>query len=195
MFIRRFIQLQFGLLLYGLSLALMVRAGLGLNPWGVFHQGLAELSGISLGLIVNGVGALVLLVWIPLRQRPGVGTICNVLVIGTAADAMLWALPPLDGMILRGLFLMTAVVLNGVASGAYIGAGLGPGPRDGLTIGIVRATGWQIRWVRIGIEITLLVLGWLMGGVIGMGTIAFALTTGPLLQIFLPMFTIAKATW
>ncbi len=192
MFIRRFIQLQLGLLLYGASLALMVRANLGLNPWSVFHQGLAELTGISLGMVVNGVGALVLLVWIPLRQKPGIGTICNVLLIGTSADVVLWMLPPIDGMALRGAVLLAAIVLNGAATGAYIGAGLGPGPRDGLTTGMVRITGWQVRWVRMGIEVSVLALGWTMGGSIGLGTVLYALSNGPLLQFFMPMFELPQ---
>jgi uncharacterized membrane protein YczE len=193
MFLRRFLQLQIGLFLYGLSLALMVRADFGLNPWSVFHQGLSDLSGLSLGMVVNGVGLLVLLLWIPLRQKPGVGTICNVLLIGTSADLCLWALPPLDSVWIQGVFLVAAIVLNAAATGAYIGAGLGPGPRDGLTTGLLRVTGWQIRWIRMGIEATVLALGWMMGGTVGLGTILFVLTTGPLLQIFLPMFTRPEA--
>ena len=189
MFMRRFIQLQIGLILYGLSLALMVRANLGLNPWSVFHQGLSDLTGLRLGLIVNAVGLLVLLTWIPLRQKPGIGTISNVLVIGTAADIALWMLPPINGLWLESTFLIAAIVLNAAATGAYIGAGLGPGPRDGITTGLLRVTGWQIRWIRMGVEATVLALGWLMGGVVGVGTVLFVLTTGPLLQIFLPMFT------
>lgn len=192
MFMRRFIQLQLGLVLYGASLALMVRAGLGLNPWSVFHQGLAELTGISLGMIVNGVGALVLLVWIPLRQKPGIGTICNVFLIGTSADVILWMLPQIDGMLLRIAFLVAAIVLNGAATGAYIGAGLGPGPRDGLTTGMVRITGWQVRWVRMGIEMSVLALGWILGGSIGVGTVLYALANGPLLQFFMPLFELRR---
>lgn len=192
MFMRRFIQLQLGLVLYGASLALMVRAGLGLNPWSVFHQGLAELTGISLGMIVNGVGALVLLVWIPLRQKPGIGTICNVFLIGTSADVILWMLPQIDGMLLRIAFLVAAIVLNGAATGAYIGAGLGPGPRDGLTTGMVRITGWQVRWVRMGIEMSVLALGWILGGSIGVGTVLYALANGPLLQFFMPLFELQR---
>lgn len=190
MFIRRFLQLQIGLLLYGASLALMVEANLGLNPWSVFHQGLSQITGLSLGLIVNAVGALVLLVWIPLRQKPGIGTISNVLLIGTSADLFLWLLPPIDGMALRIAFLLGAVVLNGAATGAYIGAGLGPGPRDGLTTGMVRLTAWPVRWVRMGIELGVLALGWMLGGTIGAGTVLYALSNGPLLQVFLPMFEI-----
>jgi len=190
MFIRRFIQLQIGLLLYGASLALMVRANLGLNPWSVFHQGLSQLTGLSLGTVVNLVGALVLVIWIPLRQKPGIGTICNVLVLGTAADATLAVLPPVTGLPLQIALLVAAILLNGAATGAYIGAGLGPGPRDGLTTGGVRVTGWEVRWVRMTIEGMVLALGWILGGAIGVGTVAYALSNGPLLQIFLPMFEI-----
>ena len=190
MFIRRFVQLQLGLLLYGASLALMVRADLGLNPWSVFHQGLSELTGISLGLIVNLVGALVLLIWIPLRQKPGIGTICNVFVIGTAADAALSVLPPITGLPLRIAFLVGAILLNGAATGAYIGAGLGPGPRDGLTTGGVRLTGLPVGWVRTSIEAIVLACGWLLGGTIGIGTVVYAMCNGPLLQFFLPLFEI-----
>ena len=190
MFLRRFTQLQLGLLLYGLSIALMVRSGLGMNPWGVFHQGLSQVTGISLGMVVNGVGALVLLVWIPLRQWPGIGTVSNVFVIGVAADAALWLLPPVEGLALRSACLIVAIVLNGVATGAYIGAGLGAGPRDGLTTGVVRLTGWEVRWVRMGIEAVVLALGWMLGGAVGVGTILYTLSTGPLMQLFLPMFTL-----
>ena len=190
MFLRRFTQLQLGLLLYGLSIALMVRSSLGMNPWGVFHQGLSQVTGISLGMVVNGVGALVLLVWIPLRQWPGIGTLSNVLVIGVAADAALWLLPPVEGLVLRSVFLIVAIVLNGVATGAYIGAGLGAGPRDGLTTGVVRLTGWEVRWVRMGIEAVVLAFGWMLGGAVGVGTILYTLSTGPLMQLFLPMFTL-----
>lgn len=190
MFLRRFIQLQFGLVLYGLSIALMVRSDLGLNPWSVFHQGLSGLTGISLGLIVNAVGALVLLTWIPLRQMPGIGTLSNVIVIGLSADAVLAVMPPLEGLWLRALALAAGIVLNGVATGCYIGAGLGPGPRDGITTGLVRITGWQIRWVRMGVEAVVLVLGWLMGGTVGVGTLAYLLANGPLLQVFLPMLSL-----
>ncbi len=191
MFMRRFIQLQIGLLLYGASLALMVRADLGLNPWSVLHQGLSERTGISLGMIVNLVGLLVLLVWIPLRQKPGVGTICNVLLIGTAADVALWVLPPIEGLALRIAFLVAAIVLNGAATAAYIGTGLGPGPRDGLTTGLVRITGWRIGWARTAIEVAVLAMGWLLGGVAGIGTVLYALANGPLVQWFMARFEIA----
>ncbi len=191
MFMRRFIQLQLGLLLYGASLALMVRADLGLNPWSVLHQGLSQLTGLSLGMVVNLVGALVLLIWIPLRQKPGVGTLCNVLVIGTAADVALLALPPIEGLALRIVFLTAAIVLNGAATAAYIGAGLGPGPRDGLTTGLVQISGWRIGWARTAIEVAVLAIGWLLGGVAGVGTVLYALANGPLVQWFMVRFEIA----
>lgn len=190
MFMRRFIQLQLGLLLYGASLALMVRADLGLNPWSVLHQGLSQLTGLSLGMVVNLVGALVLLIWIPLRQKPGVGTLCNVLVIGTAADVALLALPPIEGLALRIVFLTAAIVLNGAATAAYIGAGLGPGPRDGLTTGLVQISGWRIGWARTAIEVAVLAIGWLLGGVAGVGTVFYALANGPLVQWFMARFEI-----
>jgi len=192
MFLRRFLQLQLGLLLYGASLALMVRADLGLNPWSVFHDGVSRQTGLSLGLVVNLVGAAVLLIWILLRQRPGIGTICNVLVIGTAADLALTLLPPVSNLALRIALLATAISLNGAATGAYIGAGLGPGPRDGLTTGGVRLTGWEVRWVRTLVEATVLALGWILGGAIGIGTVVYAIANGPLLQVFLPMFEIRE---
>lgn len=190
MMTRRLIQLLLGLSLYGASMGLMVRAGLGLDPWDVFHQGLAERVGLSIGLVVNIVGAAVLLLWIPLRQWPGIGTIANVLVIGTAMDLSLLALPDLHGLPLRGAGLALAVVANGVAGALYIGAGLGPGPRDGLMTGLARRTGWPIRRVRTGIELTVLAAGWLLGGTVGVGTVLYAFAIGPLVQAFLPLFTI-----
>jgi uncharacterized membrane protein YczE len=190
MLARRLIQLLAGLALYGASMAVMVRAGLGLDPWDVFHQGLAARAGLSFGMLVNLVGATVLLLWIPLRQRPGVGTVANVLVIGTTADLTLAALPEFHGLALRAALLAASIVLNGVAGGLYIGAGLGPGPRDGLMTGLVRRTGWSIRLVRTSLELTVLGLGWLLGGSVGVGTVLYALAIGPLVQLFLPIFTI-----
>jgi uncharacterized membrane protein YczE len=141
-------------------------------------------------MVVNLVGALVLLIWIPLRQKPGVGTLCNVLVIGTAADVALLALPPIEGLALRIVFLTAAIVLNGAATAAYIGAGLGPGPRDGLTTGLVQISGWRIGWARTAIEVAVLAIGWLLGGVAGIGTVLYALANGPLVQWFMARFEI-----
>ncbi|GIJ52471.1 membrane protein [Virgisporangium aliadipatigenens] len=190
-FPRRLVQLQLGLALYGLSLAVFVRADLGLDPWDVFHQGVAEHTGLGLGWIVNITGAVVLLLWIPLRQRPGIGTVSNVLVVGTVAEVGLALIPTPSALWIRALMLATAIVLNGVATGAYIGARLGPGPRDGLMTGLKeRYPRLSIRLVRTAIEVTVLAIGFLLGGSVGVGTIAYALAIGPLSQIFLPMLTV-----
>lgn len=193
MITRRLSQLLLGLGLYGLSIALMVRAGLGLAPWDVLNQGLSGQLGWSFGMVIVAIGALVLLLWIPLRQKPGIGTVGNILLIGPSTDLALSLLPTPDALWLRGLMLAGGVVLCGLATGAYIGAGLGPGPRDGLMTGVVRRTGWSVRTVRTGIELTVLAAGWLLGGSAGLGTLAFALAIGPLAQTFLPLFTLRAA--
>ena len=190
MMIRRLTQLYAGLLLFGISTALMVRSNLGLNPWDVFHQGVADRTPLSLGAVIIVAGAIVLLLWIPLRQRPGIGTISNIIVIGLAADFGLWLVPEVMSLPLRGLMLMTGIALNGIATSAYIGAGLGPGPRDGLMTGLSARTGWSIRLVRTGIELAILALGWSLGGTVGIGTILFAVTIGPIVHVTLPYFTI-----
>jgi uncharacterized membrane protein YczE len=187
---RRLFQLFIGLGLYGASMALMLRAALGLDPWDVFHQGLAGQVGLSIGMVVNLTGLAVLLLWIPLRQRPGVGTVANVILIGTAMDLTLSVLPSIGGLVPQIVALLVSVVLNGVAGALYIGAGLGPGPRDGLMTGLARRTGWSLRRVRTGIELTVLGLGWLLGGTVGVGTLLYAFTIGPLVQFFLPMVSI-----
>lgn len=192
MMTRRLIQLMAGLTLYGLSLALMIRAALGLDPWDVFHQGVSNETGISIGMMVNLVGAAVLLLWLPLRQKPGIGTIANILVIGTVADLALWLLPEIQSLPARFLWMGAAIILNGIATGAYIGAGLGPGPRDGLMTGIVRRTGLSVRLVRTSIEIFVLAVGWLLGGTVGLGTVLYALAIGPIVHVTLPFFTIKE---
>ncbi|PZG01388.1 YczE/YyaS/YitT family protein [Micromonospora deserti] len=190
--VRRLTQLYAGLVLYGVSMALMIRSGLGLDPWDVFHQGLSRRTGLSFGTVTIAVGALVLLLWIPLRQRPGIGTVSNVLVIGLVVDATLAVLPAGGPLAVRGGLLVAGIVANGAATGMYIGARLGPGPRDGLMTGYVaRRPGRSIRLVRTVIEVTVLALGWLLGGTVGAGTVAYALTIGPLTQFFLPVFTVA----
>lgn len=187
---RRLFQLFIGLVLYGASMALMLRAALGLDPWDVFHQGLAAQVGLSIGKVVNLVGLAVLLLWIPLKQRPGVGTVANVILIGTAMDVTLWVLPPIEGLAMQIAALIVSVVANGIAGALYIGAGLGPGPRDGLMTGLARRTGWSLRLVRTGIELAVLALGWLLGGTVGVGTLLYAFTIGALVQVFLPMVSI-----
>lgn len=186
---RRLVQLYIGLTLYGFSMALMIESTLGLDPWDVFHQGVAERTGLSFGTVVILVGAVVLLLWIPLRQRPGIGTVSNVVVIGLVVDAAQALLPTPSVLAARIGFLVAGILLNGVATGLYLGARLGPGPRDGLMTGYVaRRPGRSIRLVRTGIEVTVLLVGLLLGGTAGLGTVAYALAIGPLAHLFIPMF-------
>ena len=184
---RRLIQLFSGLVLYGVSDAMLLLARLGVDPWDVLHQGLARRVGLQTGTWSIIVGAAVLLFWIPLRQRPGFGTLCNVVLIGSVIDLVLWLVPPPAGLAVRVVVLVGGVVLNGVATGFYIGAGLGPGPRDGLMTGIA-ARGHSIRVVRTGIEATVLLTGWLLGGNVGPGTVLYAVAIGPLAHVFIPLF-------
>jgi uncharacterized membrane protein YczE len=186
--VRRLAQLYLGLVLYGASSSLLVLAGLGLGPWDVLHQGLARHSGLAIGTWSIVVGAAVLLLWIPLRQHPGIGTLSNVVVIGGVMDVVLATASPPHALAWRIVFLVAGVVLNGVATGAYIGAGLGPGPRDGLMTGIA-ARGHSIRVVRTGLELSVLAAGWLLGGTVGVGTVLYAVAIGPLAHVFLPLFT------
>ena len=188
---RRLAQLYAGLLLYGASMALQIRAGLGLDPWDVFHQGVADRTGLSFGTVVVITGAVVLLAWVPLRQRPGIGTVSNVVVIGVAVDASLALLPAAGSTSVGLAMLFAGVGLNGVASGAYIGAGLGPGPRDGLMTGLVRRTGGSVRVVRTSIEVGVLAVGAALGGTVGLGTVLYAFSIGPLVHVMLPRLTVA----
>ncbi|MDH6432765.1 putative membrane protein YczE [Streptomyces sp. SAI-144] len=191
---RRLIQLYVGLALYGASSALLVEAGLGLEPWGVLHQGLAELTGLSIGVVSIVVGAAVLLLWIPLRQRPGLGTVSNVFVVGIAMDATLAAVPEAHGLAVRIPLLLAGIVLNGVATGLYIAARFGPGPRDGLMTGLHRRTGRSIRLMRTAIEVAVVVTGFVLGGTIGIGTVLYAVSIGPLAQLFLRIFAVPPAS-
>jgi uncharacterized membrane protein YczE len=191
--VRRVTQLLLGLVLYGVSMALMVESGLGLNPWDVFHQGLSEVTGISFGWIVLLVGIPVLLLWIPLRQRPGVGTVANVLIVGFSADAALALLPAGESIPARIGYLVGGILLNGVATGLYIGSRMGPGPRDGLMTGLAaRFPKLSVRVIRTGIEVLVLAAGFLLGGTVGIGTIAYALAIGPLVHLFLPRLTVPE---
>lgn len=190
---RRLAQLTVGLVLYGVTMGLMVRSGLGLDPWDVLHEGVAGMTPLSFGTVTILVGALVLLAWVPLRQRPGVGTVANVLVIGLAADATLWLVPEPEPLALKVTYLLAGILGNGLAGGLYIGAGLGPGPRDGLMTGLVRRTGRSVRLVRTTIELTVLAVGWLIGGTVGVGTVLYAVAIGPLVQLTLGWFTVAPA--
>jgi uncharacterized membrane protein YczE len=188
---RRLIQLAAGLVLYGFSDGLLVLAGLGLDPWDVLHQGLARHSSLPIGTWAILVGAVVMLLWIPLRQWPGLGTLCNVVVVGLMINLTIMHLPAPVGLPMRVLTLVAAVFLNGVATGAYIGAGLGPGPRDGLMTGIA-GRGHSIRVVRTSIEVTVLAVGFLLGGTVGIGTVLYAVSIGPLAHIFMPLLAINR---
>jgi len=192
---RRLLQLYAGLTLYGVSMALQIRAGLGLDPWDVFHQGVSDKTGLSFGTIVIITGALVLLAWIPLRQWPGIGTVSNVIVIGVVVDIALGLIDDVHGLPLQLAFLTAGVVLNAVAGAAYIGAGLGPGPRDGLMTGLVRTTRGSVGVIRTSIEVSVLAIGFALGGTVGLGTVVYALSIGPLLQVFMPAFAIKQPAY
>ena len=187
--LRRLLQLYIGLVLYGVSTALFVHANLGADPWDVFHLGGAKQLGISFVTVIILTGAAVLLLWIPIRQMPGLGTVSNVIVLGLAADATLAVLPPLESLVARSALLAGAIVLNAIATGMYIGAGFGPGPRDGLMTGLHARTGWSLRGIRTAIELSVLLIGWLLGGKFGVGTVIYALSIGPLIQLCLPWFS------
>jgi uncharacterized membrane protein YczE len=187
-----------GLSGYGFSMAVMVRAGLGLDPWDVFHQGLTRHTGMTIGIASAVVGVAVLLAWIPLRNRPGIGTIANVIVIAVTVDAALWLLPTPTSLGVRIAMMVGAVVLNAFSTVLYIGAALGPGPRDGLMTGLVVRTGLSVRVVRTSIEATVLAVGWLLGGTAGAGTLVYALGIGPLVQLILritPKRVLAVSGW
>jgi uncharacterized membrane protein YczE len=191
--VRRIPQLFLGLVLYGVSMAMMVESGLGLTSWDVFHQGLSRVTGLSLGWIVILVGIPVLLLWIPLRQRPGFGTLANLVVVGLAVDWGLALLPAVHWLPGKVLYMIGGIVLNGVATGLYIGSDFGPGPRDGLMTGIVaRFPRLSLRLVRTAIELTVLGAGFLLGGTVGIGTLLYALAIGPLAQLFIPLFTVHR---
>lgn len=192
--LRRLVQLYVGLCLYGISTAMFVRADLGADPWDVFHLGVGKVFSLDIGTVMILTGALVLLLWIPIRQRPGLGTISNVIVLGLAANATMAVLHTPDSLWLKTALMVAAVVLNALATGMYIGAGFGPGPRDGLMTGLHARTGWSLRGIRTTIELTVLVIGYLLGGSVGVGTLVYALAIGPLIQLCLPWFrTLPKA--
>ena len=189
----RLAQLYAGLVLYGISSSLLVLAGLGLDPWDVFHQGLSRTFGLAIGTWAILVGLVVLLLWIPLHQRPGIGTVSNVVLVGLTMNAVLGHVHAPHAIPVRVALLLFGVLLNGIATGAYIGAGLGPGPRDGLMTGLA-ARGHSIRVVRTGIEVAVLATGWALGGTVGVGTVVYALSIGPLAHVFVPLFAHGRPT-
>lgn len=185
---RRVCQLLIGLVLYGIGIALMVQAAIGLDPWTVFAQGISIHTGIGIGWLSNIIGVFVLLLWIPLRQRPGIGTLLNILIIGPSLELGLWLIPRPEGFLWQALMFAAGLLLLAVASGLYIGANFGPGPRDGLMTGLHARLGWPIWLARSIVEITVLATGWLLGGNVGIGTLAFAVLVGPLCNWTLPLF-------
>ena len=183
---RRIPRLVFGLVIFGIGAAMMVLSDLGLSPWEVMAQGISFKTGIPIGTVGILIGIVVLLLWIPLKEKLGIGTILNVFIIGIVIDLTLWFAPEsVEGLTVRWLLLLGGILIVGIGSGFYIGAGLGPGPRDGLMTGIARR-GVNIGLARFGIEITVLVVGWLLGGTVGVGTVLFAFGMGPLIAILLP---------
>lgn len=188
---RRLTQLFVGLVLYGVSLAMMVEADLGLAPWDVLHSGLIRHVPITLGQAVVVMSFVVLVLWVPLREMPGIGTIANALVVGLSADATLWLLGSPGPLAARIALMAGSIVLCAIATACYIGAQLGRGPRDGLMTGLTRRTGLSIRLVRTGLEIAVVLVGLALGGGLGVGTVAFALLIGPITQVLLPRFVVA----
>jgi uncharacterized membrane protein YczE len=187
---RRLGQLLLGLALYGVSMGLMIRSTLGQLPWDVLHYGLALHLPLTIGQVVVATSFLVLLLWIPLRQAPGLGTVLNAVLIGVALDVTLGVVTVPDPLVARAGFVVAGVLLNGLATALYIGAQLGPGPRDGLMTGWVRRTGLSVRLVRTSLEVLVVAIGWLLGGVVGVGTVLYAVAIGPLTQALLPWLTV-----
>lgn len=187
---RRVTQLVIGLVLYGVGLGLMVRAAIGVPPWDVLSQGLVIHLGLNFGAWTNIIGVVVLLLWIPIRQKPGLGTVLNVLMIGPSAQLVLWLLPEQVSLWVRIPLFALGLFTVAVASGLYIGARLGPGPRDGLMTGLHARTGLKIWMVRTGIEVTVLIVGWILGGNVGIGTLLFALLIGPMVDFTIPLLTV-----
>jgi len=187
---RRLLQLYVGLVTFAFGEALIVQTRLGVMSWDVLHQGLAKHFGLSIGQWSIIVGALVLLLWIPMREKPGLGTVSNVVVIGASLDLFLRWVPVPTSLGWRVAWLLLGIVINGIATAAYIGARLGPGPRDGLMTGLVRLTRRSVGWIRTGIEVSVVLIGFLLGGNLGGGTVLFVLTIGPIVHVFLPKLTV-----
>lgn len=190
--LRRIAQLIVGVFLYGISIAMMVRAGIGVSPWDVLGQGVSLQTGIAFGICTALIGLLVLLLWIPIRQKPGIGTVLNAVFVGPSAEVGLAVLPQQTELWAQVLLFSGGLLLLAIATGLYIGARMGPGPRDGLMTGIHRKWGWPIWAVRTVIEVTVLAIGWVLGGTVGVGTVAFALLIGPLVNLTLPLLRVPE---
>ncbi|PJJ73451.1 putative membrane protein YczE [Diaminobutyricimonas aerilata] len=190
---RRIAQLLVGLFLYGIALSLMIRAAVGVPPWDVLSQGVVKQTGLPFGLVTIAIGLIVLLLWIPIRQKPGIGTVLNAVLVGPSAEVGLALVPPIDDLFTRVLLFAGGLSMLAIATGLYIGARFGPGPRDGLMTGLHRRTGWPIWVVRTAIEVTVLAIGWALGGNVGLGTLAFALLVGPMVNVTLPRLMVPAA--
>jgi len=188
--LRRTTQLVLGLIAYGTGVGLMVIAGVGVSPWDVLAQGVARVTTVDFGLATIIISGVVLLLWIPLRQRLGIGTLANAVMVGAVAQLVLWFVPAPEALWLRAIVFAGGLAIVAVATGLYIGAELGPGPRDGLMTGLVARTGWPIWVVRTGIEVTVVAIGWALGGNVGLGTLAFALLIGPMVHVTMPWFSL-----
>lgn len=188
--IRRTVQLALGLVAYGAGVGLMVIAGVGVSPWDVLAQGVARVTTVDFGLATIIISGVVLLLWIPLRQKLGIGTVANAIMVGAIAQLVLWFVPVPDELWARAIIFAGGLAIVALATGLYIGAELGPGPRDGLMTGIVRRTGWPVWIVRTGLEVTVVAIGWSLGGNVGFGTVAFALLIGPMVHVTMPWFSL-----
>ncbi len=189
--IERIVRCVAGLACFGVGISMLIDADLGAAPWDVFHTGISELTGWPVGTIIILTGIVLLLLWIPLGETPGLGTVLNAFEIGIVVDLALPLLPEPEAIVARALMMIGGIVVIAIGSGLYIGAGLGPGPRDGLMTGLARR-GWSIGVARTGIEVVVLLAGVALGGSIGIGTAAFALGIGPLVQVFLPRFRMSE---
>ncbi len=185
----RLLRLLTGLALFGIGCAILVQAGIGLDPWTVLAEGLSLQTGLGIGWVVVVLGAVVLLAWIPLKQRPGIGTIANILVVGTVMQGALAVIPPVEGFLWGVLAFLLGIAVIAGASGLYLGTDLGPGPRDGLMTGLHARLGWPIWICRFAVEGTVLVSGWLLGGTVGLGTVLFAVLIGPAVHAAMDLST------
>lgn len=190
--VRRVTQLLIGIIFFGAGIGLMVRGAIGVPPWDVLGQGVVNVTGLNFGTVTLLLGVLILLLWIPIKQRPGIGTVLNVLLLGPAAQVVLWLVPEQEVLFVRIPLFVLGILLVALGTGMYIGSSYGPGPRDGLMTGLHRVTGKPIWVVRTSIELVVLAGGWLLGGNVGVGTLAFALFIGPLAQPAMKFFDLSE---
>ncbi|WP_298119519.1 YitT family protein [uncultured Aurantimicrobium sp.] len=189
---KRILLVEVGLIVCGLAFAIMLQAAIGLDPWDAFHQGISFLTGVSIGTVVVIVGFAVLFLWIFLKQKLGLGTIMNAITIGIAINVFYALIPTASNYLIGVGYFVVGILINGLGISMYVGGGLGPGPRDGLMTGLVKRTGKPLWLVRTAIEVVVLGLGWAFGGTIGLGTVLYAFTIGPVVHVMLPWFNLDK---